>query len=129
MRINGHGHLLPTPDQIPQFMKDKKYFWVDDERKFMHQGDWKRPITDPSFFLDEKLQWMAQNDIQHEVVLSLSQLYCNGVSESETFDIIRFQNDFNAGVQHQHPDKFTTGFVVQPAHLEQALSAVLKSIK
>lgn len=129
MRINGHGHLLPTPEQIPQFMKDKKYFWVDDKRQFMHQGDWKRPITDPSFFLDEKLQWMAKNDIQHEVVLSLSQLYCNGVSERETFDIIRFQNDFNAGVQHQHPDKFTTGFVVQPAHLDQALNEIERCVK
>ncbi len=128
MRINGHGHLLPTPEQIPQFMKDKKYFWVDDERKFMHQGEWRRPITDPSFFLDEKLEWMAQNDIQHELVLSLSQLYCNGVSEVETFDIIRFQNDFNAEVQQQHPDKFTTGFVVQPAHMQQALEEIERCV-
>ena len=123
-RINGHGHLLPTPKQIPAFMKNKKFFWVDDDKKFMCQGDWKRPITDPSFFLDEKLEWMAENNIDHEVVLSLSQLYCNGINEKDTLDIIRFQNDFNASVQHLHPKKFTTGFVVQPAHIEQALNEI-----
>ncbi len=128
-RINGHGHLLPTPEQIPAFMREKKFFWVDDERKFMHQGDWKRPITDPSFFLEEKLEWMDANQIEHEVVLSLSQLYCNGLNQQDTFDIIRFQNDFNAGVQHQHPTRFTTGFVVQPAHMEQALKETERCVK
>ena len=56
MRINGHGHILPEPHQIPQFMKDKKLFWIDDNKKFMRQGNWSRPITDPSFFLKEKLE-------------------------------------------------------------------------
>lgn len=37
LRINGHSHLLPYPEEIPQFMKDKEIFWVDDERKFMLQ--------------------------------------------------------------------------------------------
>ena len=59
MRINGHGHILPEPNQIPQFMKDKKLFWIDDDKKFMRQGDWSRPITDPSFFINEKLEWDA----------------------------------------------------------------------
>ncbi|MEE4244865.1 MAG: amidohydrolase family protein [Kangiellaceae bacterium] len=128
-RINGHGHLLPTPDQIPNFMREKKFFWVDEQRSHMHVGDWKRPITDPSFFLEAKVEWMEQSNIDHEVVLSLSQLYCNGVNEKDTFDIIRFQNDFNASVQHQHPDKFTTGFVVQPAHMEQALKETERCVK
>ncbi|MFD2166175.1 amidohydrolase family protein [Thalassotalea euphylliae] len=123
-RINGHGHLLPTPEQVPAFMKEKKFFWVDDKREFMCQGNWTRPITDPSFFVDEKIQWMADNNIDHEVVLSLSQLYCNGVSEQDTFDIIRFQNDFNASIQHDNPSLFTTGFVVQPAHMSQALTEI-----
>ena len=35
LRINGHSHLLPYPEQIPQFMKEKEIFWVDDERKYM----------------------------------------------------------------------------------------------
>ena len=123
-RINGHGHLLPSPEDIPRFMKEKKFFWVDDNKAFMCQGDWQRPITDPSFFLAEKIDWMADNNIDHEVVLSLSQLYCNGINEQDTFDIIRFQNDFNASVQHQHPKLFTTGFVVQPAHMKQALNEI-----
>jgi len=44
MRINGHGHILPEPHQIPQFMKDKKLFWIDEDKKYMRQGDWSRPI-------------------------------------------------------------------------------------
>jgi aminocarboxymuconate-semialdehyde decarboxylase len=31
-------------------MKDKKLFWIDDDKKFMRQGDWSRPINGPSFF-------------------------------------------------------------------------------
>ena len=54
LRINGHSHLLPYPEDIPQFMKDKGIFWVDKDRKFMLQKDWSRPVTDSSFFLDEK---------------------------------------------------------------------------
>ncbi len=127
-KINGHGHLLPNPEQIPSFMKDKKLFWVDADRKFMRQGDWKRPITDPSFFLNEKLVWMEKNDIRHEVVLNLSQLYCNGVDRSTAKDIIRFQNDFNAELQANHPEKFTCGFVVQPAHLEDALEEIERCV-
>ena len=37
-RINGHGHILPEPNQIPKFMKDKKLFWIDNDKKFMRQG-------------------------------------------------------------------------------------------
>ena len=51
LRINGHSHLLPYPEQIPLFMKEKEIFWVDDERKHMLQKGWKRPVTDSSFFL------------------------------------------------------------------------------
>ena len=39
-------------------------------------------------------------------------------------DVIRFQNDFNAGVQNDHADKFTCGFVVQPLHMEDALNEI-----
>ena len=124
MKINGHGHLLPYPEEIPGFMKDKKLFWLDSDRKFMRQGDWCRPVTDPSFFLQEKLEWMEKNNIQHEVILSLSQLYCNGLNERDTFDAIRFQNDYNAKVQRENKDKFTTGFVVQPRYIDQALKEI-----
>jgi hypothetical protein len=36
LRINGHSHLLPYPEEIPAFMKDKGIFWVDKERKYMY---------------------------------------------------------------------------------------------
>lgn len=124
MRINGHGHILPEPKDIPQFMKDKKLFWIDEDKSFMRQGNWSRPITDPSFFLNEKIEWMEKHNIDHGVMLSLSQLYCNGWDKQDAFDAIRFQNDFNASVQNNHPDKFTCGFVVQPLFMEEALKEI-----
>lgn len=129
IKINGHGHILPEPNEIPNFMKEKKLFWIDDDRKFMRQGSWSRPITDPSFFLTEKLQWMAKNDIQHGVMLTLSQLYCNGYSEKDSLDCIQFQNDFNASIQERYPEKFTTGFVVQPLHMDQALKEIERAVE
>ena len=128
-RINAHGHLLPEPGQIPAFMKEKKLFWIDDDKKFMRQGDWARPITDPSFFLKEKLEWMEKNRIDHEVVLNLSQLYCNGLAEDLANDAIRFQNDFNAGLQNDHSEKFTSGFVVQPAWMDSALKETERCVE
>jgi len=100
LRINGHSHLLPYPEEIPQFMKDKGIFWVDKDRNFMLQKDWSRPVTD---------------------VLNLSQLYGNGLRLEEMKQALRFQNDFNARVQKEHPSKFTTGFVVHPGFVRGAL--------
>ncbi|MBC8343079.1 MAG: amidohydrolase family protein [Bacteroidetes bacterium] len=128
-KINAHGHLLPNPEQIPKFMKERKIFWVDDDRSFMRQGDWARPISHPSFFLEEKLQWMEKNKIEHEVVLTLSQLYCNGYDEKTAMDAIRFQNDFNAQLQADHPQKFTSGFVVQAAYMDSALKEIERCVK
>ena len=51
MRINGHGHILPEPSQIPNFMREKKLFWIDKDKKFMRQGDWSRPINGTGFFI------------------------------------------------------------------------------
>ena len=127
-KINGHGHLLPYPEQIPAFMRQKKYFWIDEQREFMHQDSWSRPITDASFFLNEKLTWMAECGIEHEVILNLSQLYCNGVNQADTLDILHFQNDFNAQVQADHEQSFTTGFVVQPAYIDQALKEINRCV-
>jgi aminocarboxymuconate-semialdehyde decarboxylase len=127
-KINGHGHLLPYPEQTPRFMKEQKIFWVDADRKFMRQDNWQRPITDPSFFLKEKLEWMERSNIQHEVILNLSQLYCNGFPKDRARDVIRFQNDFNAGVQHEHPTKFSSGFVIQPAYVDDALAEMDRCI-
>ena len=64
-------------------MKDKGIFWVDEDRKFMLQKDWSRPVTDSSFFLHEKLEWMEKNKVDHAVVLNLSQLYGNGLRLEE----------------------------------------------
>ena len=128
MRINGHGHILPEPHQVPQFMRDKKLFWIDEDKKFMRQGNWSRPITDASFFLKEKLEWMERNDISHGVMLNLSQIYCNGWSQQDALDAIRWQNDFNSSVQEHHPDKFTCGFVVQPQFIDDALLEIERCV-
>jgi len=128
MKINAHGHLLPYPEEIPRFMREKKLFWVDNDRKFMRQSDWSRPITDPSFFLDEKLVWMEKNKIDHAVLLTLSQLYCNKLNEYDTKDVIQFQNDYHAEIQYKNPDKFSCGFVVQPRFIEQALSEIERNV-
>ena len=127
-KINGHGHLLPYPDEIPRFMKDKKLFWVDQDRKFMRQGEWSRPVTDASFFLNEKLAWMEQNDLSHAVLLTLSQLYCNNLNEYDTKDVLQFQNDYHAEIQYKREDKFTCGFVVQPRFTEQALLEIERNV-
>lgn len=128
-RINGHGHLLPEPEQIPQFMKDKQLFWIDADKKFMRQGNWSRPITAPSFFLKEKLAWMDQNSLAQTVLLNLSQLYCNGWNRADSQAAIQFQNDFNASVQANHPSRFISGFVVQPLHLEDALKEIERCVE
>lgn len=129
MRINAHGHVLPDPDEIPQFMKEKNVFWIDNDKSFMRNANWARPITDASFFLKEKLEWMDENNIDHEVVLNLSQLYCNGEERQLTRDVIRFQNDFNAGIMADHPEKLTSGFVVQPLYMDDALREMERCVE
>ena len=129
MRINGHSHLLPYPEEIPAFMKEKEIFWIDEDRKFMLQKNWKRPVTDSSFFLNEKIEWMARNKIDHAVVLNLSQLYGNGLRLEEMKQVLRFQNDFNARVQHDHPDKFTCGFVVHTGFVRGALWEIERCVE
>ncbi|HLO56777.1 MAG TPA: amidohydrolase family protein [Saprospiraceae bacterium] len=129
MRINGHGHLLPYPSQIPKFMKDKGFFWVEDDMSCMCQGTWRRPVTDASFFLNEKIAWMDKNHIDKEVVLNLSQLYCNGYKREDARDVIRFQNEFNASLQAEYPDKFISGFVVQPLYVDDALEEIRRCVE
>ena len=128
IKINAHGHLLPYPKEIPRFMREKKLFWVDDDKKFMRQGNWSRPITDDSFFLDEKLAWMDKNQFDHAVLLTLSQLYCNNLNEKATRDVLLFQNDFQAKVQSDHSAKFTCGFVVQPRYVDMALQEIERNV-
>jgi len=127
-RINAHGHLLPEPKEIPQFMKDKRYFWIDEDKSFMRQGNWKRPITDPSFFLGEKLDWMNAYHIDHMVVVTLSQLYCNGYDQQSTKDIHSWYNDYQGLLQAQHKQTLTCGMVVQPAYMDQALREIERCV-
>lgn len=129
LRINGHSHLLPYPEDIPDFMREKEIFWVDQDRKYMLQKDWSRPVTHSSFFLTEKLEWMDRFNIDHAVVLNLSQLYGNGLRVEEMKKALRFQNDFNARIQHDHPSRFTTGFVVHPGFVRSALWEVERCVE
>lgn len=127
-RINAHGHLLPDPIQIPKFMKEKGYFWIDDDRKFMLQGDWRRPVTDPSFFLEEKLTWMEANHIDHMVVITLSQLYANGLPKQAAYDMHLWYNEYQALLQAHHKSKLTCGMVIQPAYMDQALKEIERCV-
>lgn len=129
LRINGHSHLLPYPEEIPAFMKDKGIFWVDNDRKYMLQKNWSRPVTDSSFFLQEKLEWMERFKIDHAVVLNLSQLYGNGLRVEEMKQALRFQNDFNARIQHDYLSKFTCGFVVHPGLIKGALWEIERCVE
>lgn len=129
LRINAHSHLLPYPEQIPQFMKDNEIFWVDKDRRYMLQKGWSRPVTDSSFFLNEKLEWMERYHIDHAVVLTLSQLYGNGLRLEQMKKALRFQNDFNAEIQRDYPAKFTCGFVVHPGFLAGALWEIERCVE
>ena len=129
MIINAHSHLLPYPHEIPQFMKDQEIFWIDDDRKFMRQKNWSRPINGYGFFLDEKLEWMDRFKIDKAVILNLSQLYCNGFERQMAKDVIRFQNDYNAMIQNNHSEIFFGGFVVQPAFIEDALNEITRCVQ
>lgn len=129
LRINGHSHLLPYPEQIPSVLRDREIFWIDQDRSHMRQKGWQRPITASSFFLNEKLEWMDANNIDHAVVLNLSQLYGNGLTEEEVKVALRFQNDFNAQVQADHPTRFSCGFVVHAGYVERALTEIRRCVE
>lgn len=129
MKINGHSHLLPYPDQIPSVMREKEIFWIDDDRKFMRQKNWMRPVTDESFFLHEKLAWMEKHGIDHAVVLNLSQLYGNGLTLKFMKQALRFQNDFNASIQAEFPRKFTCGFVVHAGFVDGACWEIQRCVE
>ena len=93
----------------------------------MRQGSWSRPLQ-ILVFLNRKLEWMDRNHINHCVVLNLSQLYCNGMEQNLSRDVIRFQNDFNASLQSDRPKQFTGGFVVQPNYLDDALKEIERCV-
>jgi aminocarboxymuconate-semialdehyde decarboxylase len=72
---------------------------------------------------------MDKYKIDHAVMLNLSQIYCNGWSRQDTYDAIRWQNDFNASVQQRMPSKFTAGFVVQPLYMDDALAEIERCVE
>ncbi len=128
-RINGHGHVLPEPEEIPAFMREQELFWISDDKKMMHQKNWSRPIDNEIFFVENRLPWMDKHGIDHEVILNLSQLYGNELSGQTLADVLRFQNDYNASLQQRYPDKFTTGFVVQANDRELALKEIRRCVE
>ncbi len=127
-RINAHGHLLPSAREFPVWMKDKGILWISDDHQWMCSDGWRRPVTDPSFFLQDKLAWMEEYNVDHEVILTLSQLYTNGMPRDLALDVCRFQNDYNAEIQAEHPEKFTSGFVLPVAHQGDALRELQRCI-
>ncbi|MEL6853196.1 MAG: amidohydrolase family protein [Bacteroidota bacterium] len=109
--------------------KGRDLFRIDEDRKFMLQKNWKRPVTDSSFFLNEKLEWMEKNNLDHAIVLNLSQLYGNGLRVEEMKKVLRWQNDFNGQVQADHPDKFSCGFVIHAGFVRSALWEIERCVK
>ena len=65
LRINGHSHLLPYPEEIPQFMKDKGIFWVDKDRKYMLQKDWNKVLKVVKLSPVSPLAGTQNNFLQH----------------------------------------------------------------
>ena len=79
--------------------------------------------------MNEKLAWMDTNNIDHAVILNLSQLYGNGLTQSDMKQALRFQNDFNAEIQANHPKKFTSGFVIHAGFVDGALWEIERCVK
>ena len=71
---------------------------------------------------------MKDYGIDHEVILNLSQLYCNGMKKKWAREVIKFQNEFNAAAQEKYPKQITSGFVVQPAHIKDALKEIERCV-
>ena len=72
---------------------------------------------------------MERNNIDHAVVLNLSQLYGNGLRLETMKKALRFQNDYNAKIQKNHPSKFTCGFVVHPGFVQGALWEIERCVE
>ena len=54
-------HTTRAPSNPKVHEGKKTYSGLTTDKKFMRQGSpGRRPITDPSFFLKEKLEWMER---------------------------------------------------------------------
>lgn len=129
--IDGHQHAVPMKEEIPKSIRDAGLFDIEGPpgKQFMTQKfiNWSRPVSHNTFFVNkERMETMDAFNMQHAFILTLSQLYCNGLDRDSTYELISFQNDFNRSLQENYPSKFTTGFVVQPRYLDQALEEIEK---
>lgn len=129
--IDGHQHAVPMKVEIPMSIRNAQLFDIEGPpgQQFMTQKfiNWSRPISHPTFFINnERLEMMEAFNIEHAIILTLSQMYCNGFDEIRTYELMSFQNDFNCTLQENYPSKFTTGFVVQPRYRDQALKEIEK---
>lgn len=123
---NGHGHILPNPDQIPESIRRAGYFDITgpEGKQFMEQSfiKWRRPISHETFFLKPYLEWADDESIRHTVLLNLSQMYCNDIpNDDAALDIMHFQNDFHEELQHRYPSALTCGIVGIPRLLQETL--------
>ena len=48
--------------------------------------------------------------------------------KEDCIDSITFQNNFNASIQNDYPKTFTSGFVVQPLHMDHALKEIERCV-
>lgn len=128
--VDAHGHILPSVDQIPESIKKAGYFNIIGSagHQSMYQKlpewdkAWTRPIPHESFFVEPRLEWMNRHNIVHTVMITLSQLYCNGIADNASaLDIMKFQNDFHLSLQEKHPLRFSCGFVGLPRLLDETL--------
>jgi|JI10StandDraft_1071094.scaffolds.fasta_scaffold20093_3 aminocarboxymuconate-semialdehyde decarboxylase len=132
--IDGHGHILPEPSQIPKSISKAGYFNVITSTlgQWMTQDfiGWRRPVSHGTFFKEPRLEWMEKHNIAHTILITLSQLYCNGIADDEAaLDIMRFQNDFHVSLQEKHPLRFSCGFVGLPRLLDVTLIEMQRRYK
>ncbi len=136
--IDGHGHILPNPDQIPKSIKERGYFDIPELNNKLHmmqaflnpEKPWTRPVSHPTFFIKPRLEWMEQHNIACTIMITLSQLYCNTVSDNKAaVDIMKFQNDFHLGLQQTYPKQVICGFVGIPRLLDETCKEIEQRAK
>lgn len=132
-KFDTHQHVLMRKHQIPQSILKAGLFDLTGptESEFMEQPffKWKRPISSPIFFPENLIEYNRKNGIKGACLLTLSQLYCNGIDRQRTYEIISWQNDFQLELQETYQNEFFCGFVIQPRWIEDALNEIEKRYK
>lgn len=135
VKIDWHGHILPYPEEIPDFVSNHNIFDVRREKnekiRYMYNNGIKmRPITEEWSFPNERRERMNKNDIAHTVVFPLSQLYLNTTKDKWlVMDVLDWQNQYNRDLQTAHPDTYTTGIVVQPRYTTEAVQQIENAVR